>query len=42
MTKEEKKARQGQNKGRRFMSIHDGVRVCKDFIQDGECAFGDK
>ncbi|KAI5450446.1 tRNA-dihydrouridine synthase 3 [Naganishia albida] len=42
LSKEEKKARTGQNKGRRFMSIQDGVRVCKDFIQDGECAFGTK
>ncbi|KAJ9091265.1 hypothetical protein QFC19_009175 [Naganishia cerealis] len=42
LTKEEKKARQGQNKGRRFKALKDEVQLCRDFMNTGECPFGAK
>ena len=42
LSKEEKKARSGQNKGRRFRAVMDEVRVCKDWVAEGRCDFGDK
>ena len=42
LSKEEKKARSGQNKGRRFRAVMDEVRVCKDWVAEGWCDFGDK
>ncbi|KAJ9121268.1 hypothetical protein QFC24_004944 [Naganishia onofrii] len=42
LTKEEKKARQGQNKGRRFKALKDEVQLCRDFMNTGECPFGVK
>jgi tRNA-dihydrouridine synthase 3 len=40
LTKDEKKARQGQNKGRRFKALKDEVQLCRDFMNTGECPFG--
>jgi tRNA-dihydrouridine synthase 3 len=42
LTKEEKRARQGQNKGRRFKALKDEVQLCRDFMNTGECPFGVK
>lgn len=42
LSKEEKKARTGQNKGRRFKAMQDEVKVCKSWVQSGVCDFGDK
>lgn len=41
-TKEEKKSRTGQNKGRRFKSVHDEIRICFSVAEGKVCSFGDK
>lgn len=43
LSKEDKKARSGQNKGRRFKAMgEDEVRVCKSWVREGRCDFGDR
>jgi tRNA-dihydrouridine synthase 3 len=42
LSKEEKKARTGQNKGRRFKAMQDEVKVCKSWVQSGVCDFGER
>lgn len=41
LSKQEKKARSGQNKGRRFKAVHDGIRLCGHVAVGGTCPYGD-
>ena len=40
LTKEEKKAQRGSNKGRRWAKVRDEVDLCWRFAGSGECDFG--
>jgi len=40
LTKEEKKAQRGSNKGRRWAKVRDGVDLCWRFAGSGKCDFG--
>ena len=41
MTKEQKKAARGANKGRRFGKVRDELELCWKIANGGECEFGD-
>jgi len=40
LTKEEKKAQRGSNKGRRWAKVRDEVELCWRFAGSGKCDFG--
>ncbi len=40
LTKEEKKAQRGSNKGRRWAKVRDEVELCWRFAGSGQCDFG--
>ena len=40
LTKEEKKAQRGSNKGRRWAKVRDDVDLCWRFAGSGKCDFG--
>ena len=42
LSKEEKKARTGQNKGRRFRAVMDEIKMCKSWVAEGKCDFGER
>ncbi len=42
LTKEEKKARSGSNKSRRFKAIHDEINICWSFAGGMGCFKGDE
>jgi tRNA-dihydrouridine synthase 3 len=42
LTKEEKKARSGSNKGRRFKGLHDEIKACWSFAGGAGCYKGNE